>query len=169
MKNQSELQFIPTARREDLIVKRLQDELLVYDLTRHKAHCLNESAAAIWDLCDGITGVPSIARSLSKQMNVFVDDELVWMGIKALSRARLLTAPSPNRGGPNTQISRRRLIRKLGVVASAISLPIVASIIAPTAVSAASCATLGQSCANRPCCAGTGLGCAIIVLICTQL
>jgi hypothetical protein len=32
----------PTARKDQLIVKELDDETLVYDLERDEAHCLNQ-------------------------------------------------------------------------------------------------------------------------------
>ena len=44
---------VPKARQEQLIVKELPDELLIYDLKRDKAHCLNETAALVWKNCDG--------------------------------------------------------------------------------------------------------------------
>ena len=37
---------LPLARRARIIVKKLRDEVLVYDLDRDKAHCLNRPAAA---------------------------------------------------------------------------------------------------------------------------
>jgi len=63
MKTQA-LEFLPKARSEALITKEVADELLVYDRTRDKAHCLNETAAEIWKLCDGQTSAPEIARML---------------------------------------------------------------------------------------------------------
>jgi hypothetical protein len=57
-------EFLPLARREALITKEVDGELLVYDVTRDKAHCLNETAAAIWRLCDGRTNVGEISERL---------------------------------------------------------------------------------------------------------
>ena len=48
---------LPLARRERLLVEELPDEVLVYDLDREKAHCLNRTAALIWNHCDGRTTV----------------------------------------------------------------------------------------------------------------
>ena len=47
------LNQVPKARQEQLIVKELPDELLIYDLQSDKAHCLNETAALVWKNCDG--------------------------------------------------------------------------------------------------------------------
>ena len=40
--------MLPKARQEQLTVRELPDETVVYDLARHKAHCLNPTAALIW-------------------------------------------------------------------------------------------------------------------------
>ncbi len=37
----------PLARHEGLVVQKLDGEVLIYDLQRHRAHCLNSTAAAI--------------------------------------------------------------------------------------------------------------------------
>lgn len=58
-------EFLPLARREAIITKEVDGELLVYDITRDKAHCLNETAAAVWQLCDGRTSVAAIAERLT--------------------------------------------------------------------------------------------------------
>jgi hypothetical protein len=58
--------FLPKARTEGIISKEVDGELLVYDLTRDKAHCLNETAAAVWQLCDGRTSVSAIAERLTE-------------------------------------------------------------------------------------------------------
>ena len=57
--------FLPKARSEGIITRELDGELLVYDRTRDRAHCLNKTAAAIWKLCDGATNAPEIAERLS--------------------------------------------------------------------------------------------------------
>ncbi|MDQ1639526.1 MAG: hypothetical protein QOF62_2865 [Pyrinomonadaceae bacterium] len=58
-------EFLPLARREAIITKEVDGELLVYDVARDKAHCLNETAAAIWQLCDGRTSVAAISEQLA--------------------------------------------------------------------------------------------------------
>ena len=58
---------LPKKRKEGIIVKELPDEVLVYDLDRDKAHCLNHSAAAVWERCDGRTTVAEIARAVEKR------------------------------------------------------------------------------------------------------
>jgi Coenzyme PQQ synthesis protein D (PqqD) len=55
----------PVARTRGLVVKALQDEVLVYDLERHQAHRLNGLAAAVWRACDGTHEVTTIAAVVS--------------------------------------------------------------------------------------------------------
>ncbi|MBV9278705.1 MAG: hypothetical protein JOZ41_01360, partial [Chloroflexi bacterium] len=43
----------PRARKNGLIVRELEDEVLVYDLERHRAHCLNRAAGLVWKHADG--------------------------------------------------------------------------------------------------------------------
>ena len=56
----------PRARTEGLVIKALPDEVLVHDLARHRTHCLNGPAAAVWRLCDGQRTPGKIARQLER-------------------------------------------------------------------------------------------------------
>jgi len=144
----------PQARKERLLVEELDDELLIYDLDRHKAHCLNLTAALIWIRCDGKTSAREMARSLERELDTFVEEEIVWQGIKQLEKARLLI----NSNHRTESASRRDVIRKAGAVAT-VALPFITSIVAPRSVEAGSCVALGDiGCnTNRPCCAGVCL------------
>lgn len=150
----------PRARTEELIVRELPDEVLVYDLRTHKAHCLNQTAALVWKHCDGSKSVPDIAQELRREFKmVKVDEDSVWYVLDTLRKARLLeegmTLP------PNVKaLSRREALRKLAVAAG-VGLPLVASIVAPSAAQAASvvpkggCAAFAcqspQTCISQPC------------------
>ena len=59
-------QVVPRARKAGLIVNNLNDEVLVYDLERDKAHSLNSSAAFIWKKCNGRRTIAEVAQALSK-------------------------------------------------------------------------------------------------------
>ena len=48
----------PLARKEGLVIQELPVEVLVYDLDRDKAHCLNETAAMVWRKCNGCSSSP---------------------------------------------------------------------------------------------------------------
>jgi hypothetical protein len=128
---------LPHAREEGLVVEELPDELLVYDLERHKAHCLNHTAALVWKQCDGQTPVEDMALILRDKLNAPVDEDVIWFSLDQLSRARLLRE-SIKRPGAKRGLSRRELIRRVGI-AAALSVPLVTTILAPTAFAALSC------------------------------
>lgn len=146
---------LPLARRERLIVKKLKDEVLIYDLDRDKAHCLNRSAAAIWQWCDGRTSPAQIASKLQKETGQAIDQRFVWLVLEQLGRDSLLELRLE---WPATipRISRREAVRRIGLSAV---LPIVVSITAPMPAQAASCKASGDICANSAeCCGGFCLG-----------
>lgn len=129
--------YTPRAKRSKLVVRELADETLVYDVEGHRAHCLNRTAALVWGLCDGRNTVPRIAEELGERLSARVPDEVVRLALEQLADrellapcdARPLTAASP--------VSRRALMRRLGL-AAAVALPLVTSIISPTPVMAQS-------------------------------
>ena len=130
---------LPLARSKDIVVQEAGDELLVYDMTIHKAFNLNETSRVVFQACDGRTTFAEL-----KAKHKFSDD-LIFLAIDELKRADLL-APDQNYLSPHAGVSRREVIRRVGF-ASVIALPIIASIIAPPAAAAAS-ATCSDSIKN---------------------
>jgi hypothetical protein len=127
---------LPQVRHENIVVKDLENEVLIYDLTSHKAYTLNETSAIVWNLCDGKTSVPQITQQLAKQLNMPVGEEIVWLALDSFKKENLLT-DSENIEIDYQGLSRRQVIRKVGL-ASMIALPIVSSLIAPSASYASS-------------------------------
>jgi hypothetical protein len=143
----------PLARKDDLIVKQMPDEVLVYDLARDKAHCLNRTAALVWNYCDGRTSVPKMTGRLGRELQTPVDERVVWLALSQLSKNHLLEkriVPPPVMAGLN----RRQMIRALGV-AAVVSVPVITTIVAPTPAQAATCLDTGMSCTSAAqCCTG---------------
>ena len=77
-------QSLPKARRSELITEELEGELLVYDRSSDKAHCLNDTAAFVWARCDGQTSVTNIAGQLEREKKTPVSDEVVWFALDQL-------------------------------------------------------------------------------------
>jgi hypothetical protein len=142
----------PRARREGLLMQELPHELLIYDTERHKAHCLNPTAAFIWKHCDGNTSVAEIARRLEKSLKTIVDEDVVWFALSQLEKDHLLEEKLAWPAGAN-RISRRELVRRLGIGA-AIAVPIITSIVAPTAAYAGSGPNTGAPCSGPQDCTG---------------
>src|SRR5262245_32147715 len=83
----------PVARTDRLIVQELSDETIVYDEDAHRAHCLNRSAALVWLLCDGQISVAELAHHVERELGVPASEDLVWLTLRRLQRARLLATP----------------------------------------------------------------------------
>src|ERR1700741_3115455 len=102
------------ARNDELVVQDLPDEVLVYDLKNHKAHCLNKTAAFVWNHCDGQTTVEDIAKMMEQEWHTPVTEDAVWFAVNKLSKAELLqhqiVLPEAKAG-----MSRRSAIRRLGL------------------------------------------------------
>ena len=136
-----------------MVVREVADEVLVYDLERHAAVCLNRTAALVWKRCDGRTSVRELSRVLGAEVQTEDATDLVWLALEQLARDRLLEEKVA-RPAALVGMTRRELVRRLGLGAVA-SLPLVTSILAPTAAQAASCKDTGASCgAPGECCSG---------------
>jgi hypothetical protein len=153
----------PQARSEGLVVQELADEIVIYDLDRHRSHCLNRMAASVWRRCDGCTSVAEIARWLHQKSNVPVDEEAVWLALDRLSKANLLQqrVHHPKCGDRAT---RRVMLRHLATVGG---VALVSSIAVPGALAAGSgmvppqcittccansCTDCSTSCPSCKCC-----------------
>jgi hypothetical protein len=169
MKDMSELSWerrepverlMPHARTDQLVVSEVDDEVLVYDLTRHRAHCLNRTTALVWRHCDGQTPVAALAARLQGELGAPIEAEVVWLALRQLDRAHLLRDPLTPPA--DISLSRQELLRKVGLGGiGLVALPAVASILAPAAAAAASCVPDGlpcrlggvilACCSGRPC------------------
>jgi hypothetical protein len=150
----------PKARSDGLVLRELPEELLVYDTETHEAHCLNATAAFVWQQCDGTTGVPEIADRVRATFKTEMDDEVVWLALEDLWKRQLLHGePAPAREG---KMSRSQVLKRAAVVA-AVSVPVVTSIVAPTAAHAATCLPCGGI--NTPCTVGGTPCCAPCICI----
>src|SRR5690348_5320233 len=74
----------PKARHKGLVVQEMPDEVLVYDLNTNKAHCLNDSAAAIWRACDGSNSVADIVNEFQRSGKGTVTEDFVWLALDQL-------------------------------------------------------------------------------------
>lgn len=140
---------LPKARKRQLITKKVAGELIVYDRESDRVHCLNSTAAFVWTHCDGRTSVATIAQLLEDETKEPVEQEIVLYALAQLNKSKLLD-DSYAWIGPNQGLSRRTVMR-LGV-ATALSVPLISSIVAPTAAQAASCLPSGATCASDSAC-----------------
>jgi hypothetical protein len=139
----------PLARKDRIIARELGGELLIYDLTNDHAHCLNRTAAIVWKGCDGTKGVGELAEALRCDIGPEAGEEVVRLAIRQLGRRGLLEDGWREYAAPF--VTRRELLTKY--LPTALALPAVMSIVAPTEAQAVSCLAGGLSCtSDAQCC-----------------
>jgi hypothetical protein len=140
----------PLARQTGLIIEDLPDEVLVYDSDRDSALCLNRTAASVWKRCDGKTTPARLARLIEKEFRITGGDEVVSLALGQLEESHLLIGKAPV---PVPRISRRELVRRLGIAAAVV--PVITLILVPTARAQATCTQNQGSCVtDGDCCSG---------------
>ena len=127
--------MLPVARTEGLHVEKLTDEVMVYDVARHKAHCLSPAAASVWRHCDGQKTAADLSLQLRKE-GIEADEEMVWMILDRLGKLELLQERMALPQGAIVS-SRRELMKKVAVAGGMLFL-LTATIAAPTAARARS-------------------------------
>lgn len=124
----------PKINRQELILERINDELVVFDSSTNMAYTLNRTAALVFQMCDGETEVAEMARRLKESLSSEASVGLVQLTLEELSNAGLL-AEEPN----SKSMTRRRLLSALPVAAA--SLPVILSLAVPHPAAAASLPT----------------------------
>jgi hypothetical protein len=149
-------QQIPVARKNGIVIRKLKDEVLIYDTDQHQAHCLNPAAVFIWDHCDGertVGELCDLVQQNNPELSAIEAEGIVWLALDQLKKSELLELPIGQ-----TEISlgvTRRQIMKAAGIAALIALPIVSTIVVPTAAQASTCVASGQGCNVSPqCCSG---------------
>jgi hypothetical protein len=132
-------------RTEGLLIEELPEETVVYDTTRHEAHCLNRAATLVWNHCDGRTSGAEMAQLLREDLGLAADETTVGLIVEQLEMLHLLEE-QPVRPASVARRSRRTMARQLAAYGLA---GMVLTIAAPTIAQAASCGSKGQ-----PCCPG---------------
>jgi hypothetical protein len=126
----------PIAKTDNLVIQELGNETLVYDLDSNKAYNLNETSSFVWQNCDGKKGIADLAFALQKKANQPIKQEVVWFALNELKKEGLVSFETET---PQelTGLSRREVIKKIGL-GSMIALPLITSLVAPTAAMAQS-------------------------------
>ncbi len=141
----------PKAKRDNLVVQELNGEVLIYDLDKNKAFCLNQTSSLVWQLCDGNNTISEISESISRKLDSPANEDLVWLALDQLKKEKLLVNSKDITSDFNG-MSRREVVKKVGL-ASMVALPLVTGLIAPQAIHAASgCVNPGTACS----CSGMG-------------
>jgi hypothetical protein len=121
---------LPLARSNNVVVQKMGKEILIYDMNTHKAYNLNETSTVIYNACDGVTSFDTL-----KSEHDFTDN-LIFLALDELKKENLIEEDK-SFSSPFAGISRREAIKKVGL-SSMIALPLIASVIVPTAANAQS-------------------------------
>jgi hypothetical protein len=124
----------PRARSAGLVVRALDEELLIYDLQRERAYALTRLAGLVWNQCDGRTTVGEMPDLLAAQVGEPVSLDLVWEAVSRLATDGLLEAEAETPAGQ--VMTRRALMQK---VALAGSVALITSIAVPASAALAAC------------------------------
>jgi hypothetical protein len=141
---------LPRALKDNMVIRELDDEVLVYDTERDEAHCLNRTAAIVWEMCNGDSTILAAAARLREQLGVPVDKDLVWFSIRQLEKFNLVEKSSKF-----PVIARRDIVFKYAP-AALVLIPAIVSITAPVPAQAASCipCTYNFNCSSNVCISG---------------
>ena len=122
----------PTAKVDGILRQRTFQDLVVIDEGTDSAHCLNETAAIVFEHADGTRSVDDLADVLREKLDPTADRDLVEIALDNLAEASLLEDRAPRASGIKSE-SRRRFVQKLGMLGTiSVLLPVVESIASPT-------------------------------------
>lgn len=164
----------PVARDNELVMLEAENELLVYDLKNSSAFCLNETAAFVWQRCDGENSVTDIKNEFNLRQKAKIDEDFVNFTLSELFRKNLIKRENLP-AEILSPVSRREAIKHLSVATMA-AIPLIGMIAVPTAGQAGgSCVNITDPCTvgGTPCCPGAGVCqvgrcCNLSTGLCTQ-
>ena len=120
-------------RIEGVQIERAADESLAVKTATLEAHALNQSAAVVYELCDGTRSRSEMAVEIQHRTGLPADEEIVDLALAELADAGLVVLDSPE---PRPTTTRRSLLRRLALSAAAAAmLPVVETILLPSASS----------------------------------
>lgn len=144
------------ARTDELVVRELGDELLVYDEREDVAHCLSSTAASVWQACEGGASFEDLVARVDLDGEAEGGEGRIAAALEELSAKQLLQGPSLVSG-----ITRRHALRRMaGVGAAAVATPLIVSATVKTPYASAACLQQYSVCtADSQCCTYLGLIC----------
>jgi hypothetical protein len=132
------MRYTPRVRTTRLYVQHLGEEVLIYDLEKNEAHCLNASAAQVWSLCDGERTTAEIAKLVTPDLAEEAAEAVVWSALDQLRERHLLGERSAEEPALlDVQAMSRRYMTRLAMTVG-LALPMIESIVSPPAALAQS-------------------------------
>ena len=119
----------PVARMNGLNVKRLGNEVVVFDPDKGNVHHLNHVADVVWRACDGQTDVAGLTRIVGRVTNTTDAGPAVELALEQLSSRGLLES-QVSRADPERRRNRRDALK---VLAKAMAIPVILTLTASKA------------------------------------
>ena len=116
----------PLSRRSGIFAENLPEEVVLYDKTRDKVHCLSKPAAIVWESSDGSRTVDDLARIVEAKSGTPADRKLVLQALEELEEAGLMEIGSDMVSDAGLT-SRREAVGKIAMAGSALVATIVAA------------------------------------------
>ena len=129
----------PVSRSADLTVKRMGEEVVVFDARNGSVHHLNNVSGVVWQACDGRTDVAGLARIVARTTQMDDPVPAVELALEQLSRRGLLET-NVERPTSDRRRNRREALKQL---AKAAAIPIVLTL---TANRARALSESGEAC-----------------------
>lgn len=143
--------------RPGLLRHHLDGQVLIYDARVDRVHLLDATTGHVFELLEqGGRSRQGIVGELATRMDTGESDSLLELSLDELRKADLLD-DAATQLRPLSEISRRELLRKVGLAgAAALLIPAIATLTATPAYAQASCITIGNVClsgsAGTHCC-----------------
>jgi nucleotide-binding universal stress UspA family protein len=121
---------VAAKRVEGIKIERAADEILAVKTASLEAHALNQSASAVYELCDGKTSAREMAAEIQRRTGLPADEDIVNLALAELADAGLVVLDCAE---PPPAPTRRSLLRRFALsgVAAAM-LPVVETIVLPS-------------------------------------
>lgn len=139
--------YIPTPRAEGLLVQKVVEEAVVYDLESKEAHCLKPLAAFVFEACDGTASVAQISERARSSLGVSITEASIADIVCELEQSKLLEVPLLVMDSDG--VSRRDMMRRIAFAGAAASVAgsMITTVAAPSALAATtSCTGQAQGC-----------------------
>ena len=137
--------MIPVARKENILITEVDNEMMIYDRARNACHCLNPIATKVYEYADGRNTIDDIAAFIKEELVLAEDIDirgLVWLALEELEKCNLIKEYRAEPLPDLPEISRRKVLGKTAKLAGAAGIgvlfPMVKSVIAPKPAMAAS-------------------------------
>ena len=123
-------------RFDGLEIERASDEILALKPGAAQAYALNQTAAIVFDLCDGGHSKSEMASAIQHRTGLPADERVVDLALDGLVDAGLVALDA---SAPRPGITRRALMRRLSLSAATMALlPVIQPIVAKPSAAASS-------------------------------